>query len=352
MLTRVSSRIGPRALVYLVASLLMAVSALALAFLMIGGLRGAAGSTVGAIFASPTETAPVRPAAAPAPGPVTFDLCAKAGTTTMADGAVVNIWGFALKPAGVACSDPSVVAQLPGPTLVANEGDAVTVNLHNVLGGNSSIIFPMQELLPDTVGVAPGGTKTYTFTADAPGTYLYESGTNSQIQVPMGLYGAFIVRPPLGPNMAYNDLSTFFNVEAILLLSEIDPALNNSADPNSFDLTNYDPRYWLINGKAYPDTANIVAFAGQQVLFRYLNAGLFDHTLQVLGMHQTVIAGDGHPLEVPYQVVSLTVASGQTFDLLGAPPTPGVLLALYSANLYVTNGDDFPGGMLTFIEVP
>ena len=35
--------------------------------------------------------------------------------------------------------------------------------------------------------------------------------------------------------------------------------------------------YWLINGKAYPDTAPITATAGQRVLLRYVNAG-YDNT--------------------------------------------------------------------------
>ena len=48
--------------------------------------------------------------------------------------------------------------------------------------------------LTDTAA-ADGGTVTYSFVATNPGTFLYESGTNPEKQVRMGLFGALIVRP-------------------------------------------------------------------------------------------------------------------------------------------------------------
>ena len=36
---------------------------------------------------------------------------------------------------------------------------------------------------------------TYSFTAEHAGTYLYESGSDPQLQVQMGLFGAIVVRP-------------------------------------------------------------------------------------------------------------------------------------------------------------
>jgi len=327
-------------------------------------------------------------APAPSAAVVTIDLCATTGSVTMPDAAVVPIWGFALKHSGVDCSDPSVEAQLPGPTLVVDEGDTVTVSLYNNLAVNVSITFPQLELLPDLVGVAPGGNKAYAFTADRPGTFLYESGVvaresgagntscsdgidndgdldidaddldcangnDARIQVPMGLYGPLVVRPTSGANFAYNDAATEFDVESMLVLGEVDPALH--ADPDGFDMQNYAPTYWLISGKAYPDTEEIEAAAGDRVLFRYLNASISHHVMALAGFHETVIAGDGYPLNFSYEAVSLTVASGQTMDAIGTVPpgaTSGSKFALYSANLHVTNVNSFPGGMLTFVVVP
>ena len=85
------------------------------------------------------------------------------------------------------------------------------------------------------VGTAARRPKSYTFTATNPGTFLYEAGLlpNAEHQAAMGLYGALIVRPTSAPDVvipgqAYADAATTFVDEAVLVLSEIDPALNNA----------------------------------------------------------------------------------------------------------------------------
>ena len=45
-------------------------------------------------------------------------------------------------------------------------------------------------------------------------------------------------------------------------MSEIDPALNTAADQADFDMRKFNPRYALLNGKAYPDTDPIAAPVG------------------------------------------------------------------------------------------
>ncbi len=308
----------------------------------------AAGGAVNAGAAPKTgETASV--ALAPLAATVTIDLCAKTGSVTMPDSTVIAIWGFA-EDTGGGCAAAAV--GLPGPVLDVNVGDDVTINLENYnVPENVSLVFPGQPLFPDLVGVGAGSSTSYTFTASAPGTFLYESGVNAHIQVPMGLYGALIVRP--GANQAYG-ASTPFDVEATLVLSELDPALNNS--PSISDLVNYAPKYWLINGEAYPDTVTppVTAAAGQKVLLRYLNAGLLNPSMSLLGMHQQVIARDAFELGYPYQVVAETIAAGTTTDAIATIPagaTEGTRFWLYNRNLYVTNAGAFPGGMLTYIEV-
>jgi FtsP/CotA-like multicopper oxidase with cupredoxin domain len=357
MLARTSKKARPK-LVLLLASLALASLAslaIVLSLLPAEGQREAAASTLNPVAGSLSEAVRGQPAPISTAAVVSIDLCATTGTVSVPDGSILHghihipIWGFA--PGD--CSDTSIKAQLPGPTLDVGEGDTVTVNLYNSLSENVSIIFPGQDLLPDTVGVASPGSTSYTFTASAPGTYLYEAGTNTQVQVAMGLFGPLIVRP-LTAGQAYDDIDTAFDEEAVLVLSEIDPALNSSIDPNTFDMLNYDPKYWLINGKAYPDTDPILADPGDRLLFRYLNAGLLNHTMQMVGFHQRVIAGDAYPLTFPYEVVSLTVASGQTYDLIGTLPLgtlAGTKYPLYNAQQHVTNVAAFPGGMLTFVTV-
>src|SRR6202007_1357093 len=84
-------------------------------------------------------------------------------------------------------------------------GDSVSVKLTNGLpaaAGNTSILFPGFTVTTSggvagllTQEAAPGGSVTYTFTAGSPGTRAYYSGTQSDLQVEMGLYGAIIVLP-------------------------------------------------------------------------------------------------------------------------------------------------------------
>jgi FtsP/CotA-like multicopper oxidase with cupredoxin domain len=293
---------------------------------------------------------PRAPAAA-----VTINLCAKKGSLILPKSIVVSVWGFALKPSGVPCGDPSVQAQVPGPVIDLVAGDEVTVNVTNTLNQNVSVIFPGQGVPPDFDGVPRTDRASYTFTPSAPGTFLYEAGANAQVQIPMGMFGALIVRPSVClvtcvpiPNQAYDDLSTAYDVEAIMVLSEIDPAFN--AHPMTFDFTNWAPKYWLINGKTYPRIRPpISATAGQKVLLRYLNAGVDHHTMTLLGAYQREIAADAFPLPFPFDAVSETIPAGQTKDMIVTVPSAGSF-PLYSANLNVTNVDSYPGGMMTFIK--
>jgi FtsP/CotA-like multicopper oxidase with cupredoxin domain len=280
-----------------------------------------------------------------------IDLCAKTGSVTVA-GNAVPIWGYVVKPAAVACAD-APAPSLPGPALEVDEDATVTIRLHNALSQPSSLVFPGQQgLVPDTSGVAAGAMRAYTFTASEPGTYLYESGRNSARQVPMGLYGALIVRPATA-GQAYGGPATAYDSEALLVLGEIDPALN--AAPSTFDLRTYKPRYWLINGKAFPQTDLIAADAGDRLLLRWLNAGNTHQTMTLLGAHQRVVAKDAAPERHPYDVVSETIAAGQTVDAIAAVPAgaaSGTRLPLYNREMRLTNGSSFPGGMLTYVEVP
>jgi len=72
-----------------------------------------------------------------------------------------------------------------------------------------------------------------TWTTPRPGTYLLESGTHPSIQGPMGLYGTLIVTcaptdttSGCTTGTAYPNVT--YNADVPLVLSEIDPALNNA----------------------------------------------------------------------------------------------------------------------------
>jgi multicopper oxidase len=286
------------------------------------------------------------------PAAVTCDLWAKTGTLTL-PGTSTPIWGFAASAGGT--------ASVPGPVLIVNSGDAVTVNLTNQLSVATAVLFDGQPMAPDLTGVAAaGGTRAYTFTAGAPGTYLYEAGLlpGTQYQVAKGLYGALIVRPAGGLMQANDDVATAFDDEALVILGEVDTSLNSSASPASFDLRGYKPRYFLINGTAYPQTAPITTTSGSRLLLRYIDAGLQHHSMGVLGLRQTVVNEDGSALAHPRRMVAESLAPGQATDVLIDIPTTLAIstkYVLYDASMGLNNttgtgSNAGIGGMLTLID--
>ncbi|MFD0521800.1 multicopper oxidase domain-containing protein [Paractinoplanes durhamensis] len=301
------------------------------------GLRGSALVAVclliplspAAAHAAPPARIPVTFAAAPQrlgpPGPPAGVLrqtgCTITGSTAVCDlwakngqlvlpgaAAPVPIWGFA--------STSDAPAGTPGPVLVVDQDDTVTVTVHNGLGTALSLAVPaMTGLAPDHTGAAAGGSKTYTFKAGRPGTYLYEAGhtENGARQAMMGLTGALVVRAPdaAGKPSAYGDAASTYDDEAVLVLSEVDPAFNGAADPLSTDLRTYRPKYRLINGKAFPETDPVATDVGRKVLLRYVNGGVLAHPMTVLGVDQSVVGQNSRPTAYPEGAVTLPLPPGK-----------------------------------------
>ena len=279
------------------------------------------------------------------------DLWAETGTMPAASlpgapAAGIVVWGYNT-------TDAAVIAP-GGPTLIVNQGDAVSIILHNKnISSATTLMIAGQPVVPDTTGVTAGNSKTYSFAAGIlkPGTYLYEAGLTADgpRQVAMGLYGALIVRPVGASLQAYAAASTAFTDEAVLVLSEIDPAFN--AAPATFEMSTYAPKYWLINGKVFPNTDTIATSAGNGVLLRYVNAGLQHHSMGLLGLHQTMIAADARPAANQMKVVAETVPTGGTLDTLvtmPASPPANAKYALFEAAMHQDNSGASTGGLINF----
>ena len=277
-----------------------------------------------------------------------FDLWATSGSATMPGGQSVTVWGY---------QDTNTVAtHTGGPTLTVDVGDTVNVTLHNQVGEQSGLFLQGQPMVPDLTGVADGAQRTYTFTASRPGTFLYEAAPlpNAQHQPAMGLYGALVVRPATA-GQAYDDPSTAYDADQVLLLGEIDPALSNAANRAAFDMRKFAPRYFTINGRAYPDTVPIAATADSTQLLRFVNAGMSYHSMGVLGAGETVIALDGAPLRDARHYTAETIGPGQSLDALVDVPAARSVdteLFVYDASLGLHNSNTGgTGGMLTSIPV-
>jgi FtsP/CotA-like multicopper oxidase with cupredoxin domain len=261
-----------------------------------------------------------------------FALTATQAFINQPDGNQVYSWGYGCSvgssPAFVPASLTNALVaaggtppacstmQIPGPTLVVTQGAVVTVTLTNQLptsAGPTSIIFTGQNVTPSggtagllTTEAPPGGTVQYQFTASRPGTFAYYSGTQSDLQVEMGMYGALIVLPSSipatcttgytaanrqveianaeddfrlanasgGVGAAYNHPDTCYDREYLFQFSEMDINIHREAQaqvndpkrvtacatsattpgcPLEVPTEPYRPAYFLVNGRSMPD---------------------------------------------------------------------------------------------------
>jgi len=312
-------------------------------------------------------------AAAPGITGPTFQLVAGPGALTQPDGGMVYSWGYGCNgaPTGFA---PAALAgtcgamQVPGPTLIVTEGQPVSVTLTNNLpavAGNTSILFPGFNVTASggvtgllTQEAAHNGTVTYTFTASSPGTRAYYSGSQGDLQVEMGLYGAIIVLPSAVPAActsgtpngsfgfagangvaeaawaesdfrlaaaAYDSAKTCYDREYLFQFSEMDQGIHAQAQAQVLAAGNcaagtvgcslavptepYHPSYFMINGRSMPDDMdpNYAAeyphqpyngdphmHPGEQVLLRIIGQGRWQHPFHEHGNHVRILGRDGN----------------------------------------------------------
>jgi len=305
-------------------------------------------------------------------------LKASAFDKVMADGSTHRMWGFASCTADdfATCEAPSA----PGPEIRATAGDTLNITVQNTLNVPVSVMVPGQasggsfvtimdsrsrsratsltsEIAASVSGVP--GSGVYTISGLKAGTYLYQSGTVPQLQVPMGLYGALVVTGGAYPSSV---------ADPVVLFSEIDPVQNervdaaatalmtmgpecvslaNYTDPSSADYhatgypctIDYKPRHLLVNGGAGIDLTTqsdgtTPLAAGDTVLLRYLNAGQKMHTPSIVGLEQDVIAEDGNlypgvPTRVPRVQSVIMLPPNGTKDATAILAGADIKLALY-----------------------
>jgi FtsP/CotA-like multicopper oxidase with cupredoxin domain len=295
-----------------------------------------------------------------------INLTAGPTTLTMPGGPAIPMWGFGLTGSPIT---------VPGPQLVVPPGNSLRINLTNNLPADNpvSIVIPGLPMPLDGVSATPkivrnddgrmrsfthetanGETAAYVWPSVKPGTYLYQSGTHQAVQVQMGLYGSIFNNVVAG--QAYPGKN--YARQIICLLSEIDPALHAAVTDGTYgtpaypSTIDYNPKYFLINGKAYPDTAAqpFRAIAGQSLLIRFLNSGLQTRVPTFLGMDVNLIAEDGNAYAHPKTQYTVPLPAGKTTDALVTPSAAG-RFPLFDRALGVANAANRPGGMLTRLEV-
>jgi FtsP/CotA-like multicopper oxidase with cupredoxin domain len=354
---------------HIVVTRLFAVLVIAAALLLAGGAQAATPGITGTATGAPV-----------------FNLDAAANYISQPDGAQIYSWGYgcaaattpSYKFAPAVFNTPGLgvcpTMQVPGPTLIVTEGDVVTVNLTNSLppgAGNTSIMFPGFQVCgaisggtctPNVTGAAglltreaiPGGSVTYRFVATTPGTRAYYSGTQSDLQIEMGLYGAIVVLPKpkiplsncsalgsdtsqnlphtgeyfrLAPS-AYDHEETCYDREYLFQFMELDPRIHTQAEAQTRAIAScintatttcpttlsvktepYHPSYFLINGRSMPDdmdpdyapnyphqpyNGNPHMHPGDLTLLRTIGQGRWEHPFHQHGNHVRILARDGN----------------------------------------------------------
>jgi FtsP/CotA-like multicopper oxidase with cupredoxin domain len=330
-------------------------------------------------------------------GTASFDLTAQDAFITQPDGQNLYSWGYGCysQPAGFAPAGIAPPAggcptmQIPGPTLIVHQNDQVMITLHNKLpaaAGSTSILFP--GFTVTATGGAPGvltqeappsSTVTYTFKATTPGTHSYYSGTQGDLQIEMGLFGAIIVLPagptPTAPSTsqttchalamnlpdgqsdfrlapaAYNNYQACYDREYLFQFSEMDPGIHTQAAAQSNLACNspqgcmtvatepYHPAYFMINGRSMPDdmdpnyapqyphqpyNGNPHMHPGEMVLLRVIGTGRWQHPFHEHGNHVRILGRDGNILLSPGTVSPTTPLAGPL--LFTTTTTPGLAM--------------------------
>jgi FtsP/CotA-like multicopper oxidase with cupredoxin domain len=307
-----------------------------------------------------------------------------------------------------------------------------TVHFHGY--PNASAFY---DGVPDaSVAINIGGSFTYYYLAPDAGTYFWHCHITPPEHLQMGMVGQLYVRPrqnrvpagnslhaalvaqqgdprtasncaadilcnsPVPPtdngatraatgNYAYNDGdgSTFYNVEYPLQMHGFDPNFHfvgMTFNPEGF--TDMKDKYFLLNGRSYPDTVTAGPLAtqssdgvahfsqplsaivnippGGKALLRISNLDVSEYqTLASLGIPMTVIALNAKLLRdqvgnnLYYNTNSITLGGGESLDvILDATNTTlypsGSVFYLYTPNLdHLSNDAENFGGLMTEVRI-
>jgi hypothetical protein len=345
----------------------------------------------------------------------------------------------------------------PAPTIAIDEGDELFLTLTNVGMVMRPDLFEQHTVhfhgypnassfydgVPDaSVAINIGGSFTYYYLAPEAGTYIWHCHISPPEHLQMGMVGQIYVRPrqnaaagSLHAALAANNASTAIATKCgstDLLCSTQTPPLDNGAQSTgrmyAFDdgdgstaydveypiqMHGFDPnfhfvgmtfnpesfadnkdKYFLLNGRSYPDTINPTAMKTQssdgverhsqplptivnipclaidptsgtctdgRALLRISDLNVTEyHTLASLGVRMHVVGYNGRLLRdvdgnnTDYYTNSIHLAGGETVDVIleASGATAGQKFYLYAAELdHLSNDAENFGGMMTEVNI-
>lgn len=318
--------------------------------------------------------------------------------------------------AGWVMEEGILAANAPAPTIMVDEGDELYLTLSNVGMAMRPDLFdphtihwhgfpqaaPIFDGVPDaSISVNMGASLTYYYKVSGPGTYMYHCHVEAAEHMQMGMNGNLYVRPAqnklapgttlgaythqTGNTYTYNDGdgSTRYDVDAVMQIGSFDPDFHDaSLNVQPLPFADMRDRYFMLNGRGYPDTVNpasistvdplgtsqasqqvsslITATAGQRVLVRISNLSVTNfYSLGTSGLPMEVVGldarllRDGDGANMYYKTNSLTLGGGQSADvIIDTTDVPAGTYFLYTKNLdQLANDKENFGGMMTEIRI-
>jgi FtsP/CotA-like multicopper oxidase with cupredoxin domain len=289
--------------------------------------------------------------------------------------------------------------------------DSHTIHWHGF-----DVPSPLNDGVPEvSVAVPIGKQLTYFYRPHREGTYMYHCHFEDVEHVQMGMTGVLFVRPlqdgttkvfdsKTFTKFAYNDGdgSTGYHRHFAVLLNEFDERQHDAdRDIQEFIMTDYDPQFFTLNGRCYPQTvlpndwggtssglvtvhpnygssdvsqpnsALMQVNPGDRVLLRLANLGYLQHAMQLPGIPLHVVGQDASLLragavDTSYWTNTLYVGPGEARDVIFDAPAydatrPSGTDTKGAYNVYFFKNADFrklsnhggagPGGMMTELRV-
>ncbi len=196
---------------------------------------------------------------------------------------------------GVAYDGFLTNGQLPGPTVIVDEGDIVeftVINDGNIPHG-ASIHAAGTQTSKYLGKIGPGETRKVLFRATQPGVYMYHcapGGHAIPMHVLFGQYGMMVVRPKQAQYELEKQLGKKPDVELYLIQHELYASGKDAVDGN--------PAYVMFNGKIFRYVEEpILAKPGDYVRIYFLNIGPNQlSTFHIVGIIWDYAYWQGHPL--------------------------------------------------------
>ena len=267
-----------------------------------------------------------------APSLLQITLVAEPATITLASNVTYDAWTFN--------------GTVPGPTIMVNQGDTINFTLINKFTDMAhSIDFHAAEVnwATDYATVPPNGSKTFTFTVNYPGVFMYHCGAQPVLEhISNGMFGAIIVNPiaPLPPATG----GSYVLVQSEFYLNS-KPGTDGAFAGNYSKMLAATPDYVVFNGKAFQyQKAPLQVQPNQLVRLYILNVGPSHWSaFHVIGALMDTVYIDGDPSNVEHGMQTLSI-----------PPSGGAIVDMYfrdpgGKNPFVTH--DFSDAMKGAIGV-